>query len=500
MVTISRDPKGYYAALGLAPGADLAAVKAAYRSRVKAVHPDHNQTPQAREEFQRLSEAYHVLQDRLHRVETGQTGTQMVQEDEVDELVPSSPYACSCCGVVTAQPRYVQFHKVKSFLIWAKTSRVEGIFCRSCADAAAVRASTLTWLWGWWSPMGLLLAPLALLRNLMGGTKPARENARLLIGQARAFQALGDVDIARSLAEQARTYARGPRQHQHVQDILAATAQSRRRLRGRWAPWASSVFLLQALPLLALPVVMLLLYLIFTQSWTSPVAARAAILIKQPEAGDILHVAGADLKLRQGPQNGAPVLALLDRFSTVRVLSSTRDGNWIHVAAPSGVEGWVPSRALYAGSAEATKKDWCAANLGEQPSPGEVLVRRAGGDHRLLIHNDGGHDAVVKLKTMTGNTVVSYYVPASYHIGVGGIPAGTYRIEFATGIRYSRACGLFVDGMLAQSMPYALTYRQLPVGKSQAQMATVPEISLIAAPSDPRYPQPLDQGRFALDD
>ena len=138
--TLSQDPKGYYAILGLAPGADLATIKAAYRARVKKVHPDRNPGEAARLEFQRLAEAYRVLQDVLRRAEYDATGVHPLTEDGDD--YPSTPFACSCCGKITAQPRYVIFHRVKSYLIWARWSRDEGIFCRDCADLAAARAST----------------------------------------------------------------------------------------------------------------------------------------------------------------------------------------------------------------------------------------------------------------------------------------------------------------------------------------------------------------------
>ena len=47
--------KAAFAVLGLSPGATLVDVKAAYRNRVKDVHPDHGGS---QEEFQRVREAY----------------------------------------------------------------------------------------------------------------------------------------------------------------------------------------------------------------------------------------------------------------------------------------------------------------------------------------------------------------------------------------------------------------------------------------------------------
>lgn len=497
MTTLSQDPKGYYAVLGLSPGADLSAIKAAYRSRAKAVHPDRNPTDRARDEFQRLVEAYRVLRDVVNRAEYDATGGHPLIEDGDD--YPATPFACSACNKITAQPRHVIFHRVRSYVAWAKSSRVEGIFCRDCADRAAVQASTATWAWGFWSLPGLGLAPLALVRNLFGGTKPRDQNARLLIRQARAFLALDDIDIARALADQAAQFARISVHKRQIEEIRLATSASGRRMKDRWAPWSGGVFVAQALPLAALPVVLGLFVLIAIKPWDKPVATKPTGIVFEPAGiGDIRHVAIDDLKLRQAAGEGAPVLTLLDRFTTVQVVDKSAGGEWTEVRTPAGMVGWVPRRALYAGPGALDKQEWCGANMGSAPQAGEILVRRATGEHRLLIHNDGRTDAVVKLKTASGTTVVSYFVPATYHIGVGGIPEGNYRIEFATGRAYSRACGLFTEDMHAGLMPFTLTFKALTAARMRS--TSLPEVALVSAPGDAKAPQPLDIERFTRDD
>ncbi|MGE4279304.1 MAG: DnaJ domain-containing protein [Magnetospirillum sp.] len=494
--TLSQDPKGYYAILGLAPGADMEAIRTAYRSRIKKVHPDRNPTESAKLEFQRLVEAYKVLQDVLRRAEYDATGVHPLTEDGED--YPSSPFACSRCGKVTAQPRYVIFHQVKSYLVWSRWIRDEGIFCRDCADIAAARASTQTWAWGWWSPMGLLLTPIALLRNLFGGTKPRHQNARLLIRQARAFLDLEETDLARGLTDQAARFARLSVHKRQVQVLRQATQDSTRKLRGRWAPWKGGVFAAQGLPLLALPAALGLLGFGLTKPWEQPVATSAGIAVQPALVGDIRHVAIPDLKLRQAPLDGAPVLTLLDRFTTVQILDSP-DPEWAQVRTPSGIIGWVSRRGLYAGTGARHKQDWCEANKGARPEPGEVLMRRASGEHRLMIHNEGRFDAVVKLKTTSGTTVVSYFIPATYHLAVGNIPEGTYRMEFATGTSYSRGCGLFVANMEAGLLPFTVTFRTLAATRS-ASLLTLPEITVSPPAQDANGPQALDLEKFGEDD
>lgn len=96
-------------------------------------------------------------------------------------MAPLRLQPCSRCGKISAQPRFLVFHQVKSFLFFTRTSTDSGIFCPVCAERAAVAASAVTWARGWWGPLGLVLTPLALLRNLFGGTRPKGQNFTLLL-------------------------------------------------------------------------------------------------------------------------------------------------------------------------------------------------------------------------------------------------------------------------------------------------------------------------------
>ena len=492
MNTLARDPKGYYATLGLSPDADADSIKAAYRARAKAVHPDHDSSSRAGEEFRRLAEAYGVLRDVIRRAEYDHATP---LSDSADSVVP---VPCGQCGVVSAQPRHVAFLTVRSFGIWAKTGRLEGIFCRDCADHAAVRASVLTWLAGWWSPPGLLLTPWALLTNLLGGRRSRRDNTRLLIRQSRAFLGRGDLGLARSLAGQALRFATEPEDRARIGVLLRATREAPdRRLRDRWRRLGGGVFWAQAQPLLALPLTVAIFTLIAARPWETPPPAVAPIAAPPASVGDIRHVAVEGLKLRMAPLDGAPVLTLLDRFTTVQVTRGTDEPGWVAVRTPSGIDGFVETRALYAGSGERFRAQWCADNQGAAPAAGEVLNRRASGDHRLLIHNDGRRDAVVKLKTLSGATVLSAYVPATFHLGVAGIPEGPFRIEYATGARYSRGCGLFLDSM---QTPVTLTFRYLPATSTRS-LSHIAEVELDPPPgAGAGAPLPLSPDRFLADE
>ncbi len=57
----------YYQTLGVSRTADQVEIRRAFRQKAKLVHPDVNDNPRARAEFQRINEAYQVLQDEEKR-------------------------------------------------------------------------------------------------------------------------------------------------------------------------------------------------------------------------------------------------------------------------------------------------------------------------------------------------------------------------------------------------------------------------------------------------
>lgn len=290
------DPKGYYKALGIKPGASQDAIKAAYRKRAKTLHPDANPDQDA-EAFRKLTEAYQVLSDpksravydvhdRTHHRSNAEARdaarrkaeaayreaqarnearTQQEQRAHQQQKAhppkpAAQPHSCAC-GKVSAQPRYLVFYTVISQVFASRIERIEGIFCPVCAQSAAIRASYLTWIRGLWAiPMGPINSLIVILRNLFGGIAPKAANYRVLMHQARAFRDRREFDIALGLARQARGYA-GNRQEEDAAAILTEqlAARSTKRLKNRWrlmnrafaaqlAPIASVVLILVIVP------------------------------------------------------------------------------------------------------------------------------------------------------------------------------------------------------------------------------------------------------------
>jgi len=243
------DPLGHYSALGVGPLADAAEIKTAYRHRAKTLHPDYNPSEEAAQDFLHVVEAYRILRDPKRREHYDSTLLLPAPVGLIDPEDPEpEPLTCSRCGKVTAQPRYIIFHKVKSYLIKTRRSAIRGIFCRDCADRTAIRASTGTWVTGWWGVTGPFHTLRALWRNLRGGDLPRADNLWVLLHQSRAFLARGDNDIARALAEQAQHFAKDDQDRIRIAQLATSAGEASRKLINRWHPWGHAAWV-QALPL-----------------------------------------------------------------------------------------------------------------------------------------------------------------------------------------------------------------------------------------------------------
>lgn len=456
MTSSPSDPLGYYAVLGLSPDSGPDTIKTAFRDKAKTLHPDHNRSPVALASFQHLSEAYQVLSHAGRRADYDAQRTLRQLSGTADfALTPVEPVRCCACDRISAQPRFVIFHRVKSSPSACRREDVRGIFCRDCADLAAIKASTITWLRGWWHWQGPWHSLQALWSNLTGGWRPVDDNVRVLIHQCRAFLWRGQLDAAYSLAKHAASIARQDQHRMELTAILRAIGPRRRVLKNRWRG-VSHAHWVQAGALSALVLFLAVAALLFSRT-TKPDAVSAAIRIQAPEEGTVKHVAVDLLKVRQQPVHDGAVVALLDRFATVQVTSA--QDNWAKVTTANGVVGFVPARYLFAGPGRSAKSRWCEDYKGDEPDNGAILSRGSGGDKHLLVRNQAGSDAVVRLKTPTGRTQVSLFIKAGTEVEVGGIPEGAFRAVFATGRDYSQACGIFLRDMTSYVVPRIQVFR-----------------------------------------
>ncbi|MEO5374562.1 MAG: DnaJ domain-containing protein [Alphaproteobacteria bacterium] len=540
MATPVHDPKGYYAILDIGRTADGEAVKAAYRARAKVFHPDHNRAPDAVEKFQRLNEAYQVLSDLRRRaaydaecenwaLPAGGSSARPPppRHRQTQPPPPSSPpprpsagrrqdptdfFACGRCGRVSAQPRYVVFERVRGRVLKTVRDPVAGVFCPACAERTAVEASLYTWLRGWWAlPFGPVHTLVALTRNLLGGRQPRDTNARVLLHQARAFLSRGDLDIARAIAEQARSFA-GTSETGRDLAILLASLSTRppRKLKGRWARSGRAV----ALQLLPMVVVALVVVGVLAATGHGPrFGAEAQREAERTETATApphpppppappppavrrgaYHVTARKVAVHDGPGADRRAVASLERFTTVEVLDHQSDEDWLRIIAPGGIIGFVGAELVAEGAGAAAERQWCTDNRGGPVANGTVLVKPSGGPNRLLIRNTTDDDVVVKLKGADGRTQLALYVVARETGQAGGVADGTYQVVLATGGGFSRACGIFLDDMRTVVYPDARTF-QARVENNHTVGATV---ALTLRPPGTAYKpaEPIPPSRF----
>lgn len=205
----AADPLGYYKVLGVAPHVSAAEIKAAFRRKAMEYHPDRCKLPNATRLFQQVNQAFSALGNPDSRARYDTSTVDSVHPSETSaHRAPPEPIRCSVCNKVSAQPRYVIFFRVFSCILVTRRDPVQGTYCSTCAEKVSLKASAFTWLLSWWGlPWGPFYGLQAIFTNLVGGKRPLEINARLLAHQAWYFAAIGQLEVARAVAEQALALA-----------------------------------------------------------------------------------------------------------------------------------------------------------------------------------------------------------------------------------------------------------------------------------------------------
>ena len=193
------DPRGYYAALGLEPGASITAVKNSFRSRAKECHPDRGNVKDGGHEFRIISEAYEFLSDPQLKeaYDRASIETPPPSEEDVAEQHSIEPVSCNVCGKVTALPRRLAFWRITSFLFASHRTPIQKIYCRTCASKEEWKSVIWTSLLGWWGvPWGPIWTIGHGVTNALGGTRDAEVDEALLWQNALAFASRGDGSLA----------------------------------------------------------------------------------------------------------------------------------------------------------------------------------------------------------------------------------------------------------------------------------------------------------------
>jgi DnaJ-domain-containing protein 1 len=411
-----NDPKGYYARLGIAPSADTAKIKAAYHRLAKEFHPDTNSNAQSKARFQTINEAYQTLGNPERRAAYDALAYTAKVEEPINEKL--DPICCSRCRKVTVQPRAVVFRYVVSVIFVTMRNPVQGIFCSACARKAAIKASIISAIAGWWGlPWGPIYTIAEIGKNSAGGDYSIDSEERMLWHNALAFLSQGNWTLSYALANKLRSAANT--------EIEMAATKLVNYLKGLdispnsdlKSPWVGRP--LERLAHIAL-------------------ACALPLFIVVASSQDALTAWWT----------GQPVSKPISTSPSVRPKAeSVYSGSTF--ASTSGLH--VPKADFR--SIDPQTSPTCPW----PPSNGQILVGhlpRDGEGHTLEIDNGSGGNAIIKVRdAFSGQVVVSFFIANSGSAGIGGLPDGNYHIQYAFGNKLRQDCRSFITVIEAGQFP-----------------------------------------------
>ncbi|MDG4721101.1 MULTISPECIES: DnaJ domain-containing protein [Thalassospira] len=282
--------------------------------------------------------------------------------------------ACAATGVVSAQPRQVEFKIVRGFLHSCKIETVTANLAPKGAKKMALKASFITWLRGFWGWRSFVPAWKAILGNMRGGTFPPEGNAKMLFAHATAFERAGNKPLARAVLMQALDFI-GTNRSALAEQVRAnlrrlEDGQPTRRVRDEWKRAGMGDALLHLSPLFFLIFAGLIAFGpgqgFVTREIPELVAKQGSQITKQVkqligEDRDPYYVDRELLNMRDGPSVNHKIIRRLTRFETVYI-SGDSQGFWIEVETTIGESGFVNLDALVPGNGSIARDTWCATN------------------------------------------------------------------------------------------------------------------------------------------
>ncbi|RWC75336.1 MAG: J domain-containing protein [Mesorhizobium sp.] len=412
----NSDPKGLYAALGVSPTVTAEEIKNAYRRRAKETHPDTSNKASAAL-FQQVNAAYETLSDPGARAAYDSSGYQATAEEVGHKQL--DPVCCSRCGQVTAQPRYVVFRRVYSFVLATVRAPIQGIFCASCARREAFKSSLITMFTGWWGfPWGPIYTIGVIIGNGFGGEHPKEAEERLTWYNCLAFLSRGDLNLAYSLAQMSRK-ASDP-------EISSGATELTRELE---------------------------------KAGVDPKRSR----LKNPWNFDPVE------RLKHVAMAAAVPLVVAGIFMQDQITSW-----WTGkpIPRPSYTSTYTsPPKPTTAVPAKVVPiADACAS----RPKNGEALEgydnSMSSQGHVLEIRNGSGGPAIVKVRDSSSNrTVASFYISDNATAEYRSIPDGRYRIQYAVGDLLRSDCRSFFNTAAVGQFP---NVEQLQTEMTSTQIIT----------------------------
>ena len=194
------DALGYYRLLEVNENADSDLIKSSYRELAKLWHPDRNSAPEAMEKFQKLSEAWSVLEDTDSRLRYDLLSL-VYSADNYPDLENIRPYANGKSDI-----RALTLHQVRGLLWKFSSNTVLSVCSYKEAISSRLKNAAANWLLGWWNPQAFVKNIQALSADWRHPISEA-ESLRVLIHNAVAYQLGGNSQLAAASAVRALTYA-----------------------------------------------------------------------------------------------------------------------------------------------------------------------------------------------------------------------------------------------------------------------------------------------------
>ena len=362
------DPLGYYALLDLPLNFDENGLKISYREKAKFWHPDHNKSPEAMENFQKLAVAYEILKNPQSKMVYDILATVYETSDFPD--MKALKIYCSAKGEETPYLRVFNLYKMVGFKL--KVQKLIGTFTDAISFISKITAHN--WLKGWWTPQAFKQNIFALKQNYQGINANTTDNYKLLAHNAAAFLNENKIPNACLSAYQALEYATTTQQRRILELFLAKCRFEKVTLK----PWDFKYlqkiqlkFLYALLGILSLILIAGGAYFASTHytkgepektayyqkvrfnsgSETVDDMVTAKIFNIPADTKDttmLYHLTSAQ-KIMYGPSEKFDVMTELKKGHTVRITGYTVDKLWARVMLDDGQMGFVLKKHLEKG-------------------------------------------------------------------------------------------------------------------------------------------------------
>lgn len=335
------DRKGFYAVLEISERAGEKEIKAAFRRQVKLYHPDKNSDPEAQAIYLKINEAYHVLTDPEAR-----------RAYDSDSSGGADFIPCSCCGRHPRQPRFILFDEdgvLKG-----------GVYCRPCASKQQFLSAVKNWTVLFKNPLRTWRA---LHNNYRLNGMPDNRNFEILMQNAAAFRHEKRTALARSLAEQARKFAKEPDERLRINTFLSALPETPGiRERNFWIigwPDALRVYLpvfmaaIVGLVVLTTPYLRSILHSGPSRIVDYKPQEVMPVAFDPSNMSQLFHTTAKQTPAYQAPCSDCGIIAQLPEQTTVRITGIVPDYAWVQVMTPDGTVVFVRTKSLEKGIGKA---------------------------------------------------------------------------------------------------------------------------------------------------